>query len=136
MQSSSEKTARAIDSMNIGALVSRHLSIARPVLGNSYERGTPVSKAAGEGTNETGDTDSEKDTAHIQRQETFDRVCQLLRAKIGAEVYQSWFVRVQLEPSSDSVIRLSVPTLFYVRGSTVIILMTCWSFGKKRRHRF
>ena len=112
MQSSSEKTAKAIDSMNIGALVSRHVSIARPVLGNSYERGTPVSKAVGEGNSEKGNTDSEIDTAHIQRKETFDRVCQLLRAKIGAEVYQSWFVRVQLEPSSESVIRLSVPTTF------------------------
>lgn len=43
---------------------------------------------------------------------TFDKVCQQLRAKLGGEVYQSWFKRLKLEDASGPVIQLSVPTPF------------------------
>ena len=43
---------------------------------------------------------------------TFDKVCRQLRAKLGGEVYQSWFKRLKLEEASGPVIQLSVPTPF------------------------
>ncbi len=42
----------------------------------------------------------------------FDKVCHQLRAKLGTEVYQSWFGRLKLEQAAGSVVQLSVPTPF------------------------
>jgi chromosomal replication initiator protein len=110
MQRSSEKSAETFDSMNVGVLVSRHVNITRSALDDADKGSAAVSNVAGEGPG--NNQEPEQEAAEKQRQQTFERVCQLLRAKIGTEVYQSWFVRVQLEPSSESVIRLSVPTTF------------------------
>ena len=42
----------------------------------------------------------------------FDRVKTQLKARIGAEVFSSWFARMKLAESSKGVVRLSVPTAF------------------------
>jgi chromosomal replication initiator protein len=42
----------------------------------------------------------------------FDRVNKRLKAKVGHEVYTSWFGRLKLHSASRNVIRLSVPTTF------------------------
>ena len=42
----------------------------------------------------------------------FERVSALLKAKVGAEVYASWFGRLKLHSVSKSVVRLTVPTTF------------------------
>lgn len=43
---------------------------------------------------------------------TFDKVCMQLKARLGADVYRSWFGRLQLDHASRSVVQLSVPTTF------------------------
>ena len=43
---------------------------------------------------------------------TFNKVCQQLRAKLGGEVYQSWFKRLEMEEAGGPVVQLSVPTPF------------------------
>ena len=43
---------------------------------------------------------------------SFERVKAQLKAKLGTEVYSSWFGRMKLAEASKSVIRLSVPTAF------------------------
>ena len=43
---------------------------------------------------------------------TFDRVKTQLKARIGAEVFSSWFARMKLAETSKGVVRLSVPTAF------------------------
>ena len=42
----------------------------------------------------------------------FDRVRAQLKARLGGEVYSSWFERMKLEEASKDVVRISVPTAF------------------------
>jgi len=42
----------------------------------------------------------------------FDRLKQKLRARLGNDVYSSWFGRLKLDEATRSVVRLSVPTNF------------------------
>ncbi len=44
--------------------------------------------------------------------ETFERVKAQLRARLGKEVFTSWFERIKLVDATASVVRLSVPTTF------------------------
>ncbi len=46
------------------------------------------------------------------KDKTFERVRAQLKARLGKEVYASWFERMKLVESSGSVVRLSVPTTF------------------------
>ena len=43
---------------------------------------------------------------------SFERVQAQLKARVGAEVYSSWFGRLKLAEASKSVVRMSVPTPF------------------------
>ncbi|MBZ9656697.1 chromosomal replication initiator protein DnaA [Phyllobacterium lublinensis] len=52
------------------------------------------------------------DVAGSQSEMIFERVKSKLKAKLGSEVYSSWFGRLKLDETSKSVIRLSVPTAF------------------------
>jgi len=42
----------------------------------------------------------------------FERVRTQLKARLGGEVYASWFARMKLEEASKDLVRLSVPTAF------------------------
>jgi len=44
--------------------------------------------------------------------EAFERVRAQLRARLGADVYSSWFGRIKLAEASKGLVRLSVPTAF------------------------
>lgn len=44
--------------------------------------------------------------------EVFDRLTVKLKARVGNEIYSSWFGRLKLDEYSKSVVRLSVPTAF------------------------
>jgi chromosomal replication initiator protein len=67
--------------------------------------GLPVTK-----NNNLGGNDMEKSGAAAEQ--VFDRVIAQLKARLGPEVYSSWFGRMKLAESSKSVVRLSVPTAF------------------------
>ena len=43
---------------------------------------------------------------------TFDKICKQLKARLGPDVYRSWFGRLQLDHVSRSVVQMSVPTTF------------------------
>jgi len=45
-------------------------------------------------------------------EEAFERLSAKLKARVGSEIYSSWFGRLKLEDLSKSVVRLSVPTAF------------------------
>ncbi|MBA92611.1 MAG: chromosomal replication initiator protein DnaA [Phyllobacteriaceae bacterium] len=60
---------------------------------------------------------------------SFDRVRAQLKAKLGNEVYQSWFGRMKLVEASRSVVRLSVPTAFlrsWISGHYNDLLTQLW----------
>jgi len=47
-----------------------------------------------------------------QAPEIFEKVAAQLRARLGSEVFSSWFGRMKLAEASKGVVRLSVPTAF------------------------
>lgn len=51
-------------------------------------------------------------SAGSQGETIFERVKTKLKAKLGNEVYSSWFGRLKLDETSKSIVRLSVPTAF------------------------
>ena len=42
----------------------------------------------------------------------FERIRTQLKARLGSEVYSSWFGRMKLAETSKGIIRMSVPTAF------------------------
>ena len=59
----------------------------------------------------------------------FDRVKTQLKARIGAEVFSSWFARMKLAESSKGVVRLSVPTAFlraWINNHYLALLAELW----------
>ena len=59
----------------------------------------------------------------------FDRVKTQLKARIGAEVFSSWFARMKLAESSKGVVRLSVPTAFlraWINSHYLALLAELW----------
>ncbi|MEK1888056.1 MAG: DnaA/Hda family protein, partial [Phyllobacterium sp.] len=56
--------------------------------------------------------DEGKDMASAGGEMIFERVKSKLKAKLGGEVYSSWFGRLKLDETSKSIVRLSVPTAF------------------------
>ncbi len=45
-------------------------------------------------------------------EEAFERLTAKLKARVGGEIYSSWFGRLKLDDISRSIVRLSVPTAF------------------------
>ena len=45
-------------------------------------------------------------------EQTFERVKAQLKARLGSEVYSSWFGRMKLAEASKGLVRISVPTAF------------------------
>lgn len=62
----------------------------------------------------------------------FDRVKAQLKARLGAEVYSSWFGRMKLAEVSKGVVRLSVPTAFlrsWINGHYLDLVTDLWKQG-------
>jgi chromosomal replication initiator protein len=65
----------------------------------------------------------------IAADKLFDRVKTQLKARLGAEVYSSWFTRMKLAEASKGVIRISVPTAFlrsWINGHYLDLLTEIW----------
>jgi len=72
--------------------------------------------------------DENRETA--ANEAAFDRIKQRLRAKLGADVYNSWFGRLKLETATRSVARMSVPTAFlrsWINSHYIDDLMALWA---------
>ena len=68
-------------------------------------------------------------TAGSQGDKIFERVKSKLKAKLGTEVYSSWFGRLKLDETSKSVVRLSVPTAFlrsWINNHYSEMITTLW----------
>ncbi|MDN2568228.1 chromosomal replication initiator protein DnaA [Aquibium sp. A9E412] len=61
--------------------------------------------------------------------EAFDRVRTQLKARLGSEVYSSWFGRMKLAEASKGSVRLSVPTAFlrsWISGHYLDLITELW----------
>lgn len=59
----------------------------------------------------------------------FERVKTQLRARLGAEVYSSWFARMKLAETSKGLVRISVPTAFlksWINGHYLDLVTDIW----------
>jgi chromosomal replication initiator protein len=57
-------------------------------------------------------SENEGETAGMRQEALFERFSAKLKAKVGPEVYASWFGRLKLHSASKSVARFTVPTTF------------------------
>ena len=62
-------------------------------------------------------------------EQVFERVKAQLKARLGGEVYSSWFGRMKLAEASKGLVRLSVPTAFlrsWINGHYVDLIGELW----------
>ena len=59
-----------------------------------------------------GNTMVASEAASSSAEKTFNRVNAQLKARLGSEVYSSWFGRMKLAEASKGLVRISVPTAF------------------------
>ncbi|MBC2884077.1 chromosomal replication initiator protein DnaA [Ochrobactrum sp. CM-21-5] len=64
------------------------------------------------GSSATGDKKSLIEMDGVVSEEVFERLTAKLKARVGSEIYSSWFGRLKLDDISKSIVRLSVPTAF------------------------
>ncbi|HET6492762.1 MAG TPA: chromosomal replication initiator protein DnaA, partial [Burkholderiales bacterium] len=60
---------------------------------------------------------------------TFERVKAKLKARLGSEVYSSWFGRMKVAETSKGVVRISVPTAFlrsWINGHYLALITELW----------
>lgn len=60
---------------------------------------------------------------------TFERVRAQLKARLGTEVYTSWFERMKLVDATSSIVRLSVPTTFlrsWISSHYLDLILELW----------
>src|SRR5215207_4587091 len=57
-------------------------------------------------------TEGDHMSASIDAEQKFDRVKAQLKARLGTEVYSSWFGRMKVAEASRGIVRISVPTAF------------------------
>ncbi|WP_274423802.1 chromosomal replication initiator protein DnaA [Chelativorans sp. YIM 93263] len=74
-------------------------------------------------------TQKEGDESSGRSSEVFDRVRAQLKARLGTEVYSSWFGRMKLTEHSKGVVRVSVPTAFlraWINGHYLDLITDLW----------
>jgi chromosomal replication initiator protein len=80
----------------------------------------------------TGATSDSASQASKDAEQNFERVKAQLKARLGVEVYSSWFGRMKLAEISKGVVRLSVPTAFlrsWINGHYVDLVSELWRQG-------
>lgn len=68
-------------------------------------------------------------TTSNEAEQRFDRVKIQLKARLGSEVYSSWFGRMKLAEASKGIIRISVPTAFlrsWINGHYLDLISELW----------
>ncbi len=68
-------------------------------------------------------------TAPADVDQRFERVRAQLKARLGSEVYSSWFGRMQLAEASKGIVRMSVPTAFlrsWINGHYLDLVAELW----------
>ncbi len=86
---------------------------------------TARSKGADMTTRRSGD----HNMASASAADTFTRVMTQLRARLGTEVFTSWFERMKLVEATANVVRLSVPTTFlrsWITSHYIDLIQELW----------
>ena len=68
-------------------------------------------------------------TASSEAEQKFDRVKAQLKARLGTEVYSSWFGRMKVAEASKGIVRISVPTAFlrsWINGHYLDLISELW----------
>ncbi|TIU16143.1 MAG: chromosomal replication initiator protein DnaA, partial [Mesorhizobium sp.] len=68
-------------------------------------------------------------SASIDAEQKFDRVKAQLKARLGTEVYSSWFGRMKVAEASRGIVRISVPTAFlrsWINGHYLDLIAELW----------
>jgi chromosomal replication initiator protein len=71
----------------------------------------------------------ERMAAPTEAEQRFERVKVQLKARLGSEVYSSWFGRMKLAEASKGIIRISVPTAFlrsWINGHYLDVITELW----------
>lgn len=74
-------------------------------------------------------TQADESESHDGSAATFDRVRAQLKARLGTEVYSSWFGRMKLAEASKGIVRISVPTAFlraWINGHYLDLITQLW----------
>ena len=67
--------------------------------------------------------------APSEAEQRFERVRVQLKARLGSEVYSSWFGRMKLAEASKGIVRISVPTAFlrsWINGHYLDVITELW----------
>ncbi|RVD45923.1 chromosomal replication initiator protein DnaA, partial [Mesorhizobium sp. M4B.F.Ca.ET.019.03.1.1] len=67
--------------------------------------------------------------ASSDAEQKFERVKTQLKARLGAEVYSSWFGRMKVAEASRGIVRISVPTAFlrsWINGHYLDLIAELW----------
>jgi chromosomal replication initiator protein len=67
--------------------------------------------------------------ASSEAEQRFERVRAQLKARLGSEVYSSWFGRMKLTEASKGIVRMSVPTAFlrsWINGHYLDLIAELW----------
>ena len=68
-------------------------------------------------------------TASTEAEQRFERIKVQLKARLGSEVYSSWFGRMKLAEASKGIVRISVPTAFlrsWINGHYLDVISELW----------
>jgi chromosomal replication initiator protein len=68
-------------------------------------------------------------TASMEAEQRFERIKVQLKARLGSEVYSSWFGRMKLAEASKGIVRISVPTAFlrsWINGHYLDVISELW----------
>jgi chromosomal replication initiator protein len=68
-------------------------------------------------------------TTATEAEQRFERIKVQLKARLGSEVYSSWFGRMKLAEASKGIVRISVPTAFlrsWINGHYLDVISELW----------
>ncbi|MDQ2633402.1 MAG: chromosomal replication initiator protein DnaA [Pseudomonadota bacterium] len=74
-------------------------------------------------------TEGDDMAAANDAEKIFERIRTQLKARVGGEVYSSWFGRMKLAEASKGIVRLSVPTAFlksWINGHYLDLIAELW----------
>lgn len=74
-------------------------------------------------------TEGDEMAASSDAEKNFERVKAQLKARLGGEVYSSWFGRMKLAEASKGLVRISVPTAFlksWINGHYLDLITELW----------
>lgn len=93
--------------------------------GSARQQAQPLFKSFYEGNGMARESGGDEGPAN----EIFDRLRTHLKVRLGADVFSSWFGRMQVEEASRGLVRLSVPTAFlksWINGHYIDLITELW----------